>query len=663
MSEQPGRIICLLPARNAEADLDGFFASVSRFVDAVVALDDGSTDGTYDRLAREPLVKILLRNPRREDYQGWDDAANRNRLLEAADALDPEWIISLDADERIDEADARSLRHFLATDALPGCAYGMRHVPMRRDETTFWPKYQWIYRLFGYEKGQRFPAQRLHFIPIPTSISRALWFQTTLRVQHLGGMTDDRRLLRFSKYLEADPRRRYQEDYSNVLMGPPLHELRQWQPRPVGMPVLLSEATQPDVVAAELDGVVPPVLSAIVIAQNNERTIARTLASIVNQIVPEPFEVILVTSGSDRTAEIARRDFPTVRVVELDRPALPGKARNAGLAIAQGMFVSFPGSHIELPPGSLAARLRAHRRGYAMVTGITQNGNPTRAGWASYFVDQHEGLPGHRWAEISGPPAHCSYARLPLLEVGAFPEDVRTGEDTAANRALVARGYVAVRDPAIAIVHRSPATTLPKLLRHHVRRGQGWGRLVVQDHRQTGRILTRELIAKRLVRHVPERLARVRKNVARADVSLRPAYEDVRSWVVLAAVSSWLGMWWEILRPTPGKLVLLRERPIRVLVLIESERVRLAMVDLVSGEVETRELPWDLPLPVERELVPLHVIVTAPRPIAAIRRQLEASLHVEGIDVVTRDPDGCVETTLPGWIWRRVERLIGSRGL
>src|SRR5690606_38453550 len=73
-------LVTLLPARNAAADLPGYLENVARFSDAVVALDDGSTDDTFDVLAAHPLVKILLRNPRREDYRGWDDAANRNRL-------------------------------------------------------------------------------------------------------------------------------------------------------------------------------------------------------------------------------------------------------------------------------------------------------------------------------------------------------------------------------------------------------------------------------------------------------------------------------------------------------------------------------------------------------------------------------------------------------
>ena len=81
----PGpKLVCLLPVRNGEKDLPGYFESVARFADAVIALDDGSTDGTRALLDRHPLVATVLETPPRDSYAGWDDAMNRNRLLEAA---------------------------------------------------------------------------------------------------------------------------------------------------------------------------------------------------------------------------------------------------------------------------------------------------------------------------------------------------------------------------------------------------------------------------------------------------------------------------------------------------------------------------------------------------------------------------------------------------
>lgn len=632
-------LVCMLPARNAAADLPDYLACVDTFCDAIVALDDGSTDETYDILAAHPTVRILLRNPVREDYRGWDDAANRNRLIEAAGTLRPEWLISLDADERLDARDAASIRPFLQTDAIPGFAYGFRHVPMRNDGEHFIPTYQWVYRLFSHAPGQRFPNQKLHFIPVPTSIPRICWVRTTLRIQHLGGLTAGHRLIRFNKYLEADPLRTWQSDYSHLLDAPGEDEVRRWEPRPASVPVLVESGLEEDLSPGQDPAV--PAMSAIIISRNNEETIASSVAAAVGQEMPEPFEVIVVTSGTDRTAEVVRDRFPDVTVVELPGVALPGEARNAGLAVARGQFVTFPGSHVELQPGSLAARLRAHRRGYAMVTAIVTNGMPTPAGWATYFLDHAEGLPGHAAAEFDGPPGNCSYARLPLLEVGAFPEGVRTAEDTAVNRALVRRGYVAYREPGARYIHTSRCTTVPRLVRHHFQRGRGAGRLLLADYRQSGHLLNRRVIRASFAGAVPTRLGRIHRSVGMANQEIIAEYERVRPLVALGAISSWIGTWYEVLRPGRGKLSVLLGRPVVNVLLVGglpgARAFALAQIDEVAGQATMQSLSGELVIPHGGSSMALQSFLeTSPR-MGGFLQAIGAALHLDSLECVV-DP-------------------------
>ncbi|HWV23477.1 MAG TPA: glycosyltransferase [Thermomicrobiales bacterium] len=633
-------LVCMLPARNAARDLPDYLACVDTFCDAIVALDDGSTDETYDILAAHPSVKILLSNPMREDYRGWDDAANRNRLLEAVESLNPEWLISLDADERIDARDASSIRHFLETDALPGFAYGFRHVPMRNDDEHFIPTYQWVYRLFSHAPGQRFPNQKLHFIPVPTSIPRICWIRTTLRIQHLGGLTPGHRLTRFNKYLEADPLRTWQADYSHLLDMPGVEEIRRWEPRPASVPVLLESEFDDDMTSEQDPGI--PAMSAIIISRNNEDTIAASVAAVVQQEMPEPFEVIVVTSGTDRTAEIVRQAFPEVTVVQLPGVVLPGEARNAGLAVARGQFVSFPGSHVELQSGSLAARLRAHRRGYAMVTSIATNGTLTPAGWASYFLDHSEGLPGHKAAEFNGPPAKCSYARLPLLEVGAFPEGVRTGEDTAVNRALVKRGYVAYREPDAMYIHTTRCTTVPRLLRHHFQRGRGVGRLLLADYRRQGRLLNQQVLRTRLLDAVPQRLERMHRSVMLANQEIVAEYERVRPLIALGAIATLAGTWYEIVRPGRGKLSVLLGRPVVNVLLVGGEpgarRLALAQIDEVGGQATMQSLSPELVVPHGNESLSLPAFLETSPGIQGFRHAIGTALRLDSLECVI-DPE------------------------
>jgi hypothetical protein len=279
-------------------------------------------------------------------------------------------------------------------------------------------------------------------------------------------------------------------------------------------------------------------LSAIVISRNDAATIARGVGSVVEQACAEPFEVIVVTSGDDGTADIVRERFPAVTLIALPRAALPGEARNAGLSVARGEFISFPGSHVELPPGSLAARLRAHRRGFDMVTGATLNGTLTRAGWAAYFLDHSRNLPHAGAAVLRRAPAHCSYSHAALRRVGGFPEGVRAGEDTAVNAELYRLGYRALRDPQVVLVHHTPCRTPATLLRHHFARGQGEGATALREAAARG-----VMRLTRLARFEPNaRIARIGGRALGAASPYRGVFGRVFPLVWLGAWAAWAGI-------------------------------------------------------------------------------------------------------------------------
>lgn len=559
-------VICLLPVRNGEVDLPGYLESVGRFADAVLALDDGSTDRTRAILESSPLVKLILSNPPRPSYEGWDDSANRNRLLAVAADFAPDWIISLDADERIPADDAAALRDFIETEALPQCAYGFQIFRMHESIDHYVLDGLWIFRLFAYQPGQRFPNPRLHFVPIPTSIPEQMWLRTTIRIQHLAGLSDERRQHRFNKYREADPDHAFQFSYHDLLKPP--GESRPWEPRRPGLPFL--DVGADELAVAREDAEHPaladihdrPALSAIIISRDDGAKILRTVASVVNQECPWSFEVIVVTSGTGGAAQLVREQFPGVTVVDLPTPALPGVARNAGLAVARGDYISFPGSHVELLPGSFAARLRAHDLGYTMVTGTVINGTRTRAGWASYFLDQSAILPGRPSTELTGAPSHCSYRRSALVAVGGFPEDMRAGEDTVVNQELANLGHRAYRAQDVTLIHHSPCRTGRRLIRHHFTRGRGYGRIIRDRDGVRRRMLVSQFGLLLVIRMTIRRLWAIRKDVRRwGDAALTTEYRRSRPLIAAAAVASYAGAVFEVVRPRANDQNTLSNRP------------------------------------------------------------------------------------------------------
>jgi len=546
-------LVCLLPVRNGARDLPGYLESAARFADAVVALDDGSTDDTRAILEREPLVKVVLANPRRDSYVGWDDAANRKRVLEAAAPLRPRWVFFLDADERVSADDAVALRGFVETQAIPGVAYGFRGHRMIDDLEHYDRSSLWFYRMFAWRPGLRLPESRLHFVPVPVDIPPDRWIRTTIRLQHMAGIDAARRAARHRKYQEVDPEAEHQASYEHILDPP--QALKPWRRRTPGEPVVKQEARHRRLAlqlaarsGAEERG--HPALSAIVITQNDRDRIEAVLEALVQQETREPFEVILVDSGSDGTADLVRRRYPQVRMVELREPALPGRARNAGLRVARGRIISFPGSHVVLPPGSLQHRIDAHAEGFALVTGSILNGTPTLSGWASYFLDHSESLPGRPSGALTDAPSHCSYRAAALAEVGGFPEDRRVGEDTLVNQMLFARGHRAGRYAPIRLVHRSPCRTPWRLLRHHYQRGRGYGRILWERDGASARLRGRFHRIVEIVGSYPvKRLRTVTGNVMRWGHPYRLRYVVSAPWVLSGVLAAMLGALVFLVRP------------------------------------------------------------------------------------------------------------------
>lgn len=521
------RLAVLLPVRNGEEDLPGWLESVRHFADGVVALDDGSTDRTREILERSSQVDLALANPRRDSYRGWDDRANRQRLVDAATELGFDWLLFLDADERIDPDEAEAVRDLVDHVAAEDFAYGFRVFRMTGDDMFDHADF-WAYRLFAARPGLRIDGDRLHLVPVPTAIPRANWLHTTIRIRHLAGLPE-RRAPRFSKYEEADPHNQFQESYANVLES---GSERPWRARPRGLPILDSPSASDDIV-----------VSAVVIARNNENIIERAVGALIRQECSFPFEVIVAVSGRDRTAAIVERSFPEVTVLEVPEPGLPGQARNAGLAVARGAFVTFPGSHVEMQPGGLEALAAAHEAGWALVTGTLLNANDTRAGWASYLIDSSTGLPGIPPGPLENPPVRCSYEREALESVGGFPEDRRAGEDTVVNEALFEAGYTAYRCDGYELKHFSPSRSAPALAAHHFRRGKAFGQII----RAEG--ATRRSTARFALGIPARRWSAISGNVREFAPELQPQLERARLHLGLALCASAAGTFAEALRP------------------------------------------------------------------------------------------------------------------
>ncbi len=215
-------------------------------------------------------------------------------------------------------------------------------------------------------------------------------------------------------------------------------------------------------------------LSVVVMGYRDRESIIDAVRSVVEQMTPDPFEVIVVVSGGDDSADAVRRLFPAVPVVESPARLLPGAARNVGVAASRGRVVAFLAGDCVAEPDWIAARLAAHRRGYPIVAGAMTNGGDDRPWkWASYFDLFSGRLTGRPAGVVDAPDpaAHgLSYDRSALERIGAFDEQLRTGEDTGAASRAHEVGLEIWFEPNVRTAHRGPSGTLD-LIRDQYRRG------------------------------------------------------------------------------------------------------------------------------------------------------------------------------------------------
>ncbi|HTZ09047.1 MAG TPA: polysaccharide deacetylase family protein [Acidimicrobiales bacterium] len=224
-----------------------------------------------------------------------------------------------------------------------------------------------------------------------------------------------------------------------------------------------------------------PVLSAVVFGYRNQATILRAVRSLLEQESDDPFEVIVATSGGDRTAELVRGAYPEVKVIESPTRLLPGGVRNLGSGVATGEYVGFLEADCVARPGWISRRIALHRQGHeAVASALDAMAGDGRIARAALYLVHPARLAGHPAGPADEYQAYgLSFTRELLERAGPFDETLRSYEDTAMAERLDHLGVRPWFDPGVCIEHDGP-DSLGELLRDQYVRGgrDSWAELL-----------------------------------------------------------------------------------------------------------------------------------------------------------------------------------------
>lgn len=208
------RLLALLAVRDHAHLLPGYVANVAPQVDGIVALDDGSTDGSAEFLEARPEVLQVLRIP--PDRPRWDEVGNYRLLVAAALRHRAQWLLSLDADERVEREFRKRCERVIRRGRWLGYSAYAVHLRELWDSTAqyrvdgVWAS-KTPARLFRARENHEFDTRPLHATKSPLQSRVAGSYPLAdLNVYHLGMLHGEDRLARQRRYESWDPEARWQ---------------------------------------------------------------------------------------------------------------------------------------------------------------------------------------------------------------------------------------------------------------------------------------------------------------------------------------------------------------------------------------------------------------------------------------------------------------------
>jgi len=223
-----------------------------------------------------------------------------------------------------------------------------------------------------------------------------------------------------------------------------------------------------------------PDVTVLITSFNASSTIAACLDSLRNQCTNRPFEIVLVDSGTDETANIVGANYPEVKLLRSPVRLYCGEARNRGIRESRAQLIAFLDADCVVPETWLEAVYQAHSRPYLAVSGSVHNGSKSLVSWAYYFCEFNLWVPAQETRTVQeAPGCALSLKRAAFERFGPFREGAYCS-DTAFHWRMQAAGESVFFCPAITVHHVYENNWLD-LLRHICEHRRHFAAMEIQE--------------------------------------------------------------------------------------------------------------------------------------------------------------------------------------
>ncbi|MFD0694590.1 glycosyltransferase family 2 protein [Paenibacillus sp. GCM10027628] len=220
---QPALTLTMIAKNEANRYLKQVLEEHRKYINQAVIIDDGSTDDTLE-VCEHLLKGIPVRLVRNDASKFTNEIELRKQQWEETINVDPDWILSLDADEIFERRFAAEVHQLIGQKDVDLFCFRLYDFwsPTHYREDGYWRSH-FSYRPFLVRYRDHMTYQwketAQHCGRFPENIFELPHRLSPLRLKHFGWMNAEHRLEKYRRYMQFDPDAKYgwKEQYMSIL--------------------------------------------------------------------------------------------------------------------------------------------------------------------------------------------------------------------------------------------------------------------------------------------------------------------------------------------------------------------------------------------------------------------------------------------------------------